>query len=495
MTQYLHGAYGQIQAAGMKEAAQSRNAIVYVGTAPVHNVAGGAANVNVPILVQNIAEARKALGYSDDWDKYTLCEAMHAHLENKGVGPLVLINVLDPVAHKAATGGTASLTPVNGRMTIPAAESIILDSVAVKTTATPPVTKVKGTDYTIAYDCTKSVITIAELTSGALGTAALAVTYDLIDATAVDGEDVIGATDGAGLNTGLFAVKNVYQVTGCIPTYLLCPGFGSVPEVHAVMAQVSAKINGHWDAYMYVDLPIVHDATPLTLSNAHIWRAANGYNRENETVYFPLAKGTDGKTYHLSVLAMANLQELLIDQDNIPYKTASNTDCAIIQNLYLGDAYANRLYDDEVINELLNKNGIASAAYVGGRWAIWGAHSADYTQETKDQINVSETSRMMLFYISNDFQHRRMRSVDQPMTDNGIRTIIAEEQARLDALVKIGALTYGAVEANATEDNLSDVMNGDYSFVFNVTTTPLAKSMKAIVNWTDEGFTTYYQTT
>jgi phage tail sheath protein FI len=492
MGEYLHGAYGQIQAAGMKEAAQSRNAIVYVGTAPVHTVAGGAANVNVPILVQNIAEARKYLGYSSEWDKYTLCEAMHHHLETMGVGPLVFINVLSPVTHKAASGGTASLTPVNGRMTIAAAESIILDSVVVKTTATPPVTKVKGTDYAIAYDSAKGVITIVELTSGALGTAALALTYDLIDATAVDEDDVIGAADGDGLNTGLYAVKNVYQETGCIPTYLLCPGFGAVPEVHAAMVAVSAKINGHWDAYLYVDLPILDGETAITLANAHTWRAANGYNRDNETVYFPLVKGTDGKTYHLSVLAMANLQALLINQDDIPYRTPSNTECAVILNLYLGEANASRLYDDEIINEKLNKNGIASAAYVGGRWAIWGAHSADYTQETKDQINVSETSRMMLFYISNDFQHRRQRSVDKPMTANDIRSIIAEEQSRLDALVKIGALTYGKVEANATENAKDDMVDGDYSFVFNVTTTPLAKSMKAIVNWTDEGFTTYY---
>ena len=65
--------------------------------------------MNKPILVTDIAQARKALGYSEDWGKYTLCEAMHAHFELGGVGPLVLINVLDPERHKAAQGGTRSL--------------------------------------------------------------------------------------------------------------------------------------------------------------------------------------------------------------------------------------------------------------------------------------------------------------------------------------------------------------------------------------------------
>lgn len=122
MAEYLHGAYGQIQAVGTKVAARSQNAIVYVGTAPVQTLEGGSANVNRPILVNNIAEARKYFGYSEDWAKYTLCEAMHAHFEINAVGPLVLINVLDPTKHVSETGGNKSLTPANGRVTIVDAE-------------------------------------------------------------------------------------------------------------------------------------------------------------------------------------------------------------------------------------------------------------------------------------------------------------------------------------------------------------------------------------
>ena len=130
---------------------------------------------------------------------------------------------------------------------------------------------------------------------------------------------------------------------------------------------------------------------------------------------------------------------------------------------------------------------------MGGRWCIWGCHSADYDQESGDQINVSETNRMMLYYISNDFQHRRTLDVDKPLTANDIASIVAEEQTRLDALTKIGALTYGEAHLNADADAKSDIMNGDYSFTFNVTTTPLAKSLTAIVNWTEDGFTTYFE--
>ena len=494
MSDYKHGAYGQIQSAGTRVAAASQGAIVYVGTAPVHTVAGGAQNVNKPIVVNNIAEARKYFGYSDDWAKYTLCEAMRVHLERKGVGPLVLINVLDPAVHKSVEPTTVSKTPSNGRITIVDAENIILDSIEVKTGGSPQTTKVKGTDYTVAYDIDKKTIILAEAASGALGSAALSVSYDTIDASAVTAAQVIGSTDGAGLNTGLYAVQNVYPVTGMIPAYLACPGFSSIPTVHAAMYANSVKINKHWDAYMFVDIPILDGETPITLATAATWKTTNGYTYANETVYFPLAKGNDGKVYHLSVLAAANFQELLLDQDGIPWKTASNTECGLIANLYLGESATGRVYDDAIINEKLNKNGIASAAFIGGRWVIWGCHSADYSQANGDYINVAETNRMMLYYISNDFQQRRGGDVDKPMTSNDLQTLISEEQTRLDALLKIGALTYGTVELNATADARSDIMQGDYSFMFNITTTPLVKSLTAIVNWTDEGFVTYFET-
>ncbi|MBO5187231.1 MAG: hypothetical protein J6B91_09350 [Prevotella sp.] len=483
---YLHGAYGLTELAGAKIAAQSQNAIVIVGTAPVNTVAGGTQNVNKPIAVQNMTEAKKYFGYSDQWADFTLCEAMHVFFDLNGVGPLVLINVLDPTKHKASQATTTSLTPANGRITIAAAGNIIMDSVSVNG-------KTKGTDYSMNYSPDRAILTIAEAAPGSLGTEELTVTYDTVDPASVTAEDVIGLTDDEGSNVGLYAIRNVYQATGFIPSYLLAPGFSSIPAVHAAMITASKKINHHWDVYMMTDLPLVdEDENELTMGNAATWKQTNGYTQENETVYFPMAVGTDGKKYHLSVLAAANFQKLLVSQDGIPYKTASNTECEIIQNLYMGESNLGRIWGDDMVNEKLNKNGIASAAYVGGRWAIWGCHSADYNQTEASEVNIAETNRMMLFYLSNDFQHRRMRSVDKPMTKNDIASIVSQEQARLDALVKIGALTYGVVELDADANGISDLVKGDYTFAFRVTTTPLAKSMTAIVAWTNEGFATYF---
>ena len=499
MSEYLHGAYGDSQANGNRVSADSESAIVCIGTAPVHTLALGSGDsypVNKPVLVHNIAEAKKYFGYSEDWAKYTLCEAMHHFFETKGIGPLVFINVLDPAktAHKATSATTVSKTPVNNIITIADAESAILDSVQVKTIVTEgdPVVKAKGTDYSIAYSSAKKTITITGISN--LGTDALNVTYDTIDAAGVTSDDVIGATDNLGTNTGIYAVKNVYQLTGVIPAYMIAPGFSSVPAVHAAMYQNSQKVNGHWDMWMFADLPLMNDNTPLTMDTIVTWKNSNGYNHDNETVYFPMVEGTDGNKYHLSVIAAANFLELLGENEGIPYHSASNTDAPIVARLWLGESTANKLFDDEIINERLNKNGIASAAFVGGRWAVWGAHSASYNQNDADYVNVSETALMMLYYVSNDFQARRTRDVDRPMTANDIASIVAEEQNRLDALVAMGALIYGAAALDAESIANSDVYSGDFAFEFRVTTTPLAKSLKAVVTWVDDGFSTYFAT-
>ena len=493
MSDYLHGAYGDTQTNGNRLSADSQGAIVCVGTAPVHTLAlesGESYKVNEPVLVRNIAEARKYFGYSDDWASYTLCEVMHHFLENKAVGPLVLINVFNPATHKAATTTSVRKAPVGNRVTITNAESAILETVTVKTTEDEIKTLVKGVDYTLSYNAMKKALYIIGITD--LGTFDLAITYDTAKPDAVTNSTIIGSTDGMGTNTGLYAVKNVYELTGMIPAYLLVPGFSSNPTVHAAMALNSLKVNKHWDMWMFVDLPLEDNGTPLTMASAVEWKNANRYNRENETVYFPMASGTDGRKYHLSVLAAANFLELLGQNDGVPYHSASNTDAPIIKKLWMGANAEGKVFDDSIINEQLNKNGIASAAFVGGRWAIWGAHAADYNQDDADEVNVAETNRMMLFYVSNDFQRRRPVNVDRPMTANDIASIVAEEQNRLDSLKAMGALIFGEASIDAESLAGSDVYSGDFVFEFRVTTTPLAKSLKAIVTWVDDGFATYY---
>lgn len=49
---------------------------VVFGTAPVHLTSDPKAYVNKPVICYSWDEAVKALGYSGEWDKYTLSEVM-----------------------------------------------------------------------------------------------------------------------------------------------------------------------------------------------------------------------------------------------------------------------------------------------------------------------------------------------------------------------------------------------------------------------------------
>lgn len=492
MSEFLHGAYGRTSEAGSRVSRQTQSAFVYIGTAPVHTIEGGAETVNVPIVVEDIADARSLFGYSDDWASYTLCEAMSVHFEQKNVGPLVFINVLDPTAHKAEAGGSLDKKPEKGRIVILDASSIILDSIVVKKKDGDE-TKEKGKDYTVSYNIARETITITEFTSGSLGEDELTITYDKIDPSKVTSADVIGSSDGLGLNKGICAIRDVYQLTGgLIPTLILAPGFSSDPEVHEALIENSTKINKHWDAIVYADIPIMHQESPVTLDTARNFKTTNGYNNANEKVFFPLAQGLDEKVYHISVLAAANLQELLLNNGGIPYMSASNTECSLIENLYLGEDYKGRVYSDDIINDKLNKYGITSIAYTGGRWTIWGAQSADYDENNRTTANVADTNRTMLHYVSNNFQHRRADKADKPLSVNDLQSIVKEEQERLDAFIKNGMLTLGAVRFNAGANKRSDIVTGDYVFSFEISTVPLAKSLTADVKWTEDGFVTYF---
>ena len=561
---FKHGEYGEIETESipLTDKNTSKMAMVYFGTAPVHLVEGGAANVNVPMLINNIGEAKKYMGYSDNWEDYTLCEPEKVHFMDIGVGPLVFINVLDPkinlktadttesktpsdgaftisdadlvmvdtiqvatkvkgtdytatvnsanntvviaektsgslgtdpltVTYKKQAVGNVTLTPNNGRVTIANAEDAILDSLKVMSGATE---KTKGTDYTASYVYSKKAIDIVEAAPGSLGTDALTITWSKIDPSTVTIEQLIGATDNYGLNTGLYTIKNVYNKTGYVPMYMLAPGFSSIPVVHAEMYQNSLSIGKHWNAWMFVDMPVVDSlGSPITLANAADWKNANGYNKDNEDVFFPLAKGADGKNYHLSVLAAANFQELLVQNKGVPSMTASNTACPIIEDLFFAENVKGRVYDDEVINRCLNSNGIFSAAYISGRWAIWGGQAASYNQDDGTSINVFDTSLMMLFYLTNDFQHRRNKDIDKPMTASSLKMMRSEEQERIDRMLGTGALMSGKALLDGSQEAKSDILAGDFRIRFEVTPTPKAKSLTVTTVWTDDGYEAFYE--
>ena len=73
-----------------------------IGTAPVNLAEAPYDTVNRPFSFYSKAAAVAALGYSTDFENYTLCQSMYAAFDVFGVAPVIMINVLDPRKHVKA---------------------------------------------------------------------------------------------------------------------------------------------------------------------------------------------------------------------------------------------------------------------------------------------------------------------------------------------------------------------------------------------------------
>ena len=95
---YKHGVYVSEQPTSIVPPVRVGAGLpVFVGTAPVNQT--DITNVNKPILCYSYSEAVQAFGFSKDFDKFTLCEAIYSQFALFNVAPVVLINVLDVDEH------------------------------------------------------------------------------------------------------------------------------------------------------------------------------------------------------------------------------------------------------------------------------------------------------------------------------------------------------------------------------------------------------------
>ena len=484
---YKHGLYGELSGSKATNAAKAGSVAVYIGTAPINQISsyGEKALVNMPIKIENMSDAKSTLGYSDDWGKFTLCEAIAAHFNNPvgNVGPIYVINVLDPATHKAAEKVTTQLT-VSGTAEIKGGD-IILDTVALSD-------MVEGTDYTISYDANKEAVVIKFADS--VDAETVSCTYEKIDASKITEADIIGGTTEDGQYTGLDAAKMLYQNHNVVLNMLAAPGWSHIPAVYKAMLNTVQKLNGHWDGFVNADIPLVDDkgAAIDTIAKAVAWKAANGYTSERSKVYWPQIKGSDGKVYHLATVGQATMLRVDMGHDSVPFESPSNKEIMATRQ-YFGESSKNNGYDQTTCNGL-NEKGITTACFWGGRWVLWGPHTAAFINGgSTDPRAIFDVNVRMLMHITNGFQLRHGTKIDAPLTPQDKDTILNAEREQLDTLCGIGALI-GAptVEFIESANPASDMMNGDFVWDFSATPTPPFKSGTARVSYTDEGFSAFF---
>lgn len=483
MSDYKYGVYGEIGNDIVQNASQTGVAPVYFGTAPVNLLSDPSGAVNTPIKISNMSDAQKKLGHFSDsakWSKYTLCEAVAAHFANKNgnVGPIYVVNVLDPATHKKSTSTSASLTFANRKATIET-DDIILSSFAIED-------KVLGTDYTLDYNFNTGILTITDKSAEAMTT--VTASYDTVDTSAVDETAIIGGTEEDGTVSGIAAVKLVYQLCNVIPVYMAAPGWSDKKSVYDALVAAAQNINGHWNAFVYADIPVESNKT---IAAAKQWKIGNGYTSGNSKVFWPMVKDGDA-VYHLSTLALVEKLRCDLENDNIPFETDGNK-AIPVTGLYFGADAKAYGFDKSEANEL-TADGISTAIYWESNWRTWGDHTAAFTHGGNHKAReIFDVNMLMLFYVVNSFQKEWGTTIDEPMTLALRDTILNREQEKLDALVAQGALIGSpSIEFLETENTTEEMMNGNFKWNISATITPPLKSATGVVCYSDAGFSAYF---
>lgn len=477
---YRHGVYADLQDTDNFLSPQGASTLpVYFGIAPVHQLADYSDKVNKPILMDVFSA--ESVGYNDsNWAEFDLCEAIYAHFKNgiQPVGPIVLINVLDPDTMKTADQ-TANVTLTNGQGYI-SNDKVILKSIEIAG-------KVLGTDYSASYTADGSKVLIKDL-KGTL-VSPLAVTFDVVTPSSVTKTEIIGGTDANGVRTGINVVELVYQTFNKVPTIFDSPGWSHIKDVNDALKLASQKINGHWYAWVNSNIDTTDATGAITIAEATAWKATNNYTGAGEGPCWPMTKiGT--RKFHLSTLTTVAMQQTDFNNDDVPMESPSNKKIEIT-GLCLADG-TNIVFDQSQANTL-NASGIRTACFWGGRWVLWGPHTGAFVDGTDIDIRDKfDSSVRMAYHLMNDFQIKYSSLTDKLMTRAMVETILNDYQEYMDSLIARGALLLGSISFNESSNPTSDMVEGDFIFDVMHTSTPPGKSLTAKVKYTTNGLDTLF---
>ena len=441
----------------------SAGVLVAVGTAPVNQAADPAAAVNVPVIAYSFAEAKAQLGYSDDFENYTLCQIMDNSFRKAGVGPVIFINVLDPAEHVTSLSETATVT---NRLATIEETGILLEGLTV-TDGTD--TMVKDTDYTLSFS-DEGYLKITILRASA--PASVTVTGSKLDPVAVTKEQIIGGYDvSTGAETGIEAIQKVFPKFNIVPGILAVPKWSADPEVAAVMAAKIHSINGVFNIFAVVD---IDTDTYKVYSGLNDARTALGVTDPDVLLVWPKIKKGDS-VYDYSAVWPAVAAACDAAHGDIPYKNPSN-EALGASAAVLNDG--TEILLDFTKAELVNSFGIATAINFQG-WKAWGDETAAYPGSTSASQRYI-ASRRMLAWLRNHFVLTYCSKVDEPMNPRLIESVLNSENEFLNGLAAIGAVPSGThISYDEEANTLGNMINGEVVFVVEWASWPPAKHIVA----------------
>lgn len=416
-----------------------------VGTAPVQMVGG---KVNEVIMANTYEEAVKALGYSDDWKKYGLCEEIYTAFVLYKIAPVFFVNVLDPAKHKKAVE-EADMNVIDNQIILPL--EAIKDSVKVTG-------KEKGTDYDVFYNDTNCVVEFFSETTGAVKVA-----YDEVDAGMVERDDVIGGFSiSTKKTTGLELIDKVFPKYTTVPDLILCPNWSQDPEVAAVMAAKAENINGIFEAEAVIDIDTTEESGVTYYTEVPAWKKAKNFMKKMEIVCFPkVALGT--KIFNYST----QLAGLMAAVDNTE-DYGGGTPCESASNKSL---QADRMVLDdgsEVILDLqqanyLNDNGVVTALNFYNGFVSWGNYTACFPANT-DPVDYFYCISRMFKWVAKSVILSYWSYIDRKMTRRLLDAILQGMNDWLNSMTADEKILGGRVELREEENSTTALMAGKAKF-------------------------------
>ncbi|MEN8702498.1 phage tail sheath family protein [Bacillus infantis] len=426
---------------------------VVVGTAPIHLIEDSKSALNKPIVAYTLEDVKKKLGYSYDFDKFTLSEAAYSSFELFQVAPLIFINVLDPEVHKKEVTGQS--VPVNKGLATIAEEGVLLDSIRVVSGDTT--TFEKGKDYITSFSEQGNPV-IVVLSSGALsGASSLTVSYSQLDPEMVTEEDIIGGYDSqTGQFSGIELVRQVHPRFGLVPGQLLAPGWSHKPMVGAVLAAKAVKINGNFNAQAILD---IDSETVARYEDVAAWKEANNYNSGKSIALWPKVKDKAGRILWYSSVFAARVAKTDAENEDVPYKSPSNKELPISATV-LPDG--REIYLDQPQANSLNGAGVVTAINWNG-WKTWGNNMAIYPNVVNQQDQFIAVRRLLDWW-GNTFILSYFDKVDDPLDTRLIESVVDSENIRANGYQGRGQIAGAKIEFRKDMNPDEEILKGRIQF-------------------------------
>jgi len=476
MSQFFHGVRTRQVRTSISTPVTAASGVTFVvGTAPVQ-IHGGVApegggslvfqNVNVPVMGINNGDAVRALGYSDDWKKYSLCEVMYNHYRLYTTAPVFFVNVLNPARHRKTVA--AQVYQIRDRQ-------VILPLEAIAETVTAADYK-KGEDFELFYDESALVLEILDGGAIAPGVTELSVAFDAVAPEQVTKADIIGGFNVATKQTtGLELIEQVFPRFGVVPDLIICPGYSHDAEVAAVMTAKATNINGIFEAKAIID---VDTNAVKHFADVPAWKRDKNINDKHQILCFPKFRLAE-RVFHASTQAAGLMGRTDTLNNGAPSESPSNK-LLRINGAVLDDG-TEVLLDLQQAN-FLNANGIVTALNFIGGFVLWGNETACFPANTDVKDFFIPVSRMF-GWVSNSVILTYWNQVDRKMSRRFIESIVDSVNIWINGLVSEEHLLGGRVEFREEDNTLTGMMAGKATFRIFLTPPSPAREIEFVLEY------------